>query len=191
MDVALDILILANALIVAVTLAFFGRSLVDLLKVKAQTSFSFKLRRRYAIALVLAALTVTTVYGVTLFQHTFPATPAGTQPVISSTCTTLTLETFGMITSLPESMLFNCGSTAAAITATSAGSSTPSFTLPTQANSLSLVVHVNGVNICTSGSTLTSGVAHTFNSGESLDYCLTTNSYPNGGIPTFTVTWSQ
>jgi len=189
-DVVLVILIFANVLILAITFAFFSRSLIDLLKAK-RPEFSFKLRRRHAIALVLTVVTITGVYGVTLFQHTFPATPSGTLPVISSTCTALTLETSGMITGVPESMLFNCGLTTAALTSSSSGLSTPTFTLPTQANSLSLVNHVNNVNICTSGSLLTSGIAHTFTSAESLDYCLTSNSYPNSGIPTFTVTWSQ
>lgn len=196
MDIVLEILILANALIVAVTFAFFGRSLLALLKVEIRNSFrfnvrQFKIRRRYAIALVLAALTVTGVYGVTLFQHTFPATPVGSQRTISSTCTNLVLATSGMITGLPESMLFNCGPTTAAITADSAGSATPTFTLPNSATSLSLVSHVNSVSVCTSGTALTSGTPHTFALGDSLDYCLTSNSYPNGGIPTFTVTWSQ
>jgi len=191
MDVALVVLILANALILAATLLYFSRSLLDLLKAKAP-SFSFKFRGRYAIALMLAVLTITGVYGVTLFQHTFPATPSGTLPVISSTCPTLTLETTtGMITGVPATMLFNCGPTAAAITGSSGGTSTPTFTLPTQATSLSLVTHVNGVNVCTGGSLLANGTAHTFTSGQSLDYCLATNSYPTGGIPTFTATWSQ
>ena len=190
MDYALDILIFANALLVAVTFVFFSRSLLGSVRAK-MPGFSFKLRKRYAIALVLTAVAITGVYGVTLFQHTFPATPTGTLPVISSTCTTLSLETTGMITGVPETMLFSCGPTTAAITSSSGGASTPTFTLPTQANSLSLVTHVNNVNLCTGGSALTSGTAHTFSSGESLDYCLSTNSYPNGGIPTFTVTWSQ
>ena len=190
MDVALVVLILANALIVAATLLYFSRSLLDLLKAKAP-SFSFKFRGRYAIALMLAVLTITGVYGVTLFQHTFPATPSGTLPVISSTCTTLMLETAGMITGVPETMLFNCGLTAAAITSSSGGTSTPTFTLPPQATSLSLVAHASGVNICTGGSPLANGTAHTFTSGQSLDYCLATTSYPTGGIPTFIVTWSQ
>ena len=190
MDVALVVLIVANAIILAVTFAYFSRSLLDLLKTKAP-NFSFKFRRRYAIALVLAVVAITGVYGATLFQQTFPATPSGTLPVISSTCTTLMLETAGMITGAPASMLFNCSPTTAAITSSSAGSSTPTFTLPPQANSLTLVNHVNSVNICTGGSALTSGTAHTFTTGESLDYCLTSTSYPNGGIPTFTVTWSQ
>ena len=190
MDVALGILILANALLLAATFVFFSRSSLDRLKTKI-LSLSFKFKRRYAIALVLTVVAIAGVSGVTLFQHTFPATPTGTLPVISSTCTTLTLETTGMITGVPESMLFNCGPTAAALASSSAGSSTPTFTLPSQATSLSLVAHVNNVNICTGGTALTSGVAHTFTSGESLDYCLTSNSYPNGGIPMFTVTWSQ
>jgi len=187
---ALEILIFANALFSVVTLVFFGRQLLELVKTRKH-SFEFKFRRRYAIALVLTVVAITGVYGVTLFQHTFPATPSGTLPVISSTCTTLTLETAGMITGVPENMLFNCGPPTAAITSSSAGTSTPTFTLPTQATSLSLVTHVNNVNICTGGSLLTSGQAHTFTSGESLDYCLASNSYPNSGIPTFTVTWSQ
>ena len=196
MDVALEILILANAVIVAVTFVFFGPSLLHLVKVNVQANFRFnigrfKIRRRYAIALGLAAITVTSVYGVTLFQHNFPATPVGTQRTIYSTCTNLVLATSGMVTSLPASMLFNCGPTAPAITANSDGSSTPTFTLPNSATSLSLVSHVNNVSVCTGGTTLTSGTAHTFALGDSLDYCLTSNSYPNGGIPGFTVTWSQ
>ena len=190
MDLVLDVLILANALVLAATLVFFSRSLLDSLKIH-KLSFSFKLRRRYAIAIILAIVTVTGVYGVTLFQHTFPATPSGTLPIIASTCTTQTLETTGMITGVPASMLFNCGPMAAAITSSSAGASTPTFTLPAQAASLSLVTHVNNLNICTGGSPLTSGTAHTFTSSQSLDYCLTSNRYPTGGIPTFTVTWSQ
>lgn len=193
MDVALVVLILANALILAATFLYFSRSLLDLLKAK-RPSFSFRFRGRYAIALMLAVLTITGVYGVTLFQHTFPATPSGTLPVVSSTCTSLTLETTGMITGVSASMLFNCGPTTAAtaaITSSSGGTSTPTFTLPTQATSLSLVTHLNGVNVCTGGSLLANGTAHSFASGASLDYCLTSNSYPNSGIPTFTVTWSQ
>jgi len=190
MDVALEILVLANALLLILTLVFYGRSLLDLVKAK-RPNFSVKFRKRYAIALILTVVAITGVYGVTLFTHTFPATPSGTLPVISSTCTTLTLETRGMITGVLETMLFNCGSTTAAITSSSAGTSTPTFTLPPQATSLSLVTHVDSVNFCTGGSALTSGVAHTFASGQSLDYCLTSNSYPNGGIPSFTVAWSQ
>ena len=190
MDVALEVLILANALVLIVTLVFFGRSMLDLLKAKTP-NFSFKLRRRYAVALILTVVTITGVYGVALFQHTFPATPSGSLPVISSTCTTLALETTGMITGVPATMLFNCGPTTAAITSTSGGLSTPTFTLPAQANSLSLVTHLNNVNICTGGSLLTSGAARTLASGASLDYCLTSNSYPSGGISAFTVTWSQ
>jgi hypothetical protein len=162
-----------------------------LLKAK-RPNFSFKLRRLYAIALILVVVMITGVYGLTLLQHTFPATPSGSLPVISSACTTLTLETTtGLITGFPESMLFNCGPTTAAITSGSTGPSTPSFSLPAQATSLSLVTHVNNVNICTGGSVLTSGTPHTFTASGSLDYCLTSNNYPNGGIPTFTVTWSQ
>src|SRR5260370_15558512 len=119
MDVALVVLILANALIVAATLLYFSRSLLDLLKAKAP-SFSFKFRGRYAIALMLAVLTITGVYGVTLFQHTFPATPSATLPVISSTCTTLILETAGMITAEHDTIMFNCLLTATAITSSSA-----------------------------------------------------------------------
>jgi len=190
MDVAMVILVLANALLVIVTLAFFSRSLLASLKAK-MPSFSFTFRRRYAIALVLAVVAISGVYGVTLFQHTFPATPSGSLPVISSTCTSLTLETTGMITGVLATMLFNCGPTVAAITSSSSGSSTPTFTLPPQATSLSLVAHVNSVSICTGGTALTSGTTRTFTSGQSLDYCLTSSSYPTGGIPTFTVTWSQ
>src|SRR5690242_20168094 len=113
MDVALEILIFANATILAVTFAFFSRSILELLKTK-KPGFAFKFRRRYAIALVLTVVTITGVYGATLFQHTFPPTPSGTLPVISSTCTNLTLETAGMITGFSASMLFNCGPTTAA-----------------------------------------------------------------------------
>jgi hypothetical protein len=187
---ALEILIFANALVLIMTLVFFGRALSGLVKAK-RPSFAFTFRRRYAIALILTVVTITGVYGVTLFQHSFPATPSGTLPVISSTCTTLTLETAGMITGVPSTMLFNCGLSAAALTSSSSGPSTPTFTLPPQATSLSLVAHVNNALVCTGGSPLTSGTAHTFTSGESLDYCLASNSYPSSGIPTFTVAWSQ
>jgi hypothetical protein len=186
---ALEILIFANALVLIVTLVFFGRALSSLVKAK-RPSFAFTFRRRYAIVIILTVVTITGVYGVTLFQHTFPATPSGTLPVISSTCTALTLETAGMITGVPSTMLFNCGLSAAALTSTS-GTSTPTFTLPPQATTLSLVAHANNAIVCTGGTPLTSGTVHTFSSGESLDYCLTSNSYPSGGIPTFTVTWGQ
>lgn len=190
MDFALVLLISANAMVLAVTFAYFSRALLNLLKTK-KPGFSFKLRRRYAISLVLTIVMLTSVYGVTLLLHTFPATPTGSLQVVSSTCTTLTLETIGMITGVPETMLFNCGPTTAALTSSSSGPSTPTFTLPPQANSLSLVPHLDNVDLCTGGTQLTSGTAHTFASGESLDYCLTSNSYPSGGIASFTVTWSQ
>src|SRR4029077_17930747 len=158
-----------------------------MLKIK-KPSFAFKLRRRYAVALILTMVAITGGYGAALVGHTFPATPSGTLPVISSTCTALTLETTGMITGLPASILFNCGPTTAAtaaITSSSAGSSTPTFILPAQATSLSLVTNLNNFTVCSVGCVLTSGTAHTFAASASLDYCLFATSYPTRGMPTF------
>lgn len=187
---ALEVLLLANAVVLGVTIVYFSRSLYRLLQSKAlKLTFTFK--RLYAIAAILAIVLVTGVYGVTLFQHTFPAAPNGNSQVISSTCTTLTLETGGMITGVPASLLFDCGASGAAITSSSGGSATPTFSLPNGATSLSLVTHVNNAKVCVPGSSLTSGSQHTFTSGESLDYCLASSSYPNSGIASFIVTWSQ
>jgi len=188
---ASEILILANGALALIGIAIaLSRPLHKLLKARSlRLKFTFK--NRYAIAIILTIVMVTSVSAVTLFQHTFPATPSGSSQAITSTCTTLTLETTGMITGFPESMLFNCGPTAAAITSSSGGTSTPTFTLPAGATSLSLVSHVNSVTVCTGGSSLTSGTGHGFTASESLDYCLGSNSYPSGGIASFTVTWSQ
>jgi hypothetical protein len=185
-----EILILTNAIILIITFVAVSRSLHDLLKLR-NLKFAFAFKRRYTIAGALVALMITGVYGATLFQHSFPATPPGGSQVIGSSCTTLTLETAGMITGFSEEMLFNCGATTPAITSGAGGTSTPTFTLPAGATSLSLVNHVNNAIICSGGSSLTSGVAHTFASGDSLDYCLASSSYPSNGIASFTVTWSQ
>ncbi len=187
---ALEILVLANALALIVAGVAFSRPLHRKLKAPKLT---FKFRNRYAIAIVLAVVIITSVSATTLLQHTFPATPSGSSQSITSTCTTLALETTGMITGFPENMLFSCGSTAAAIASSSGGASTPTFTLPAGATSLNLVSHVNNAVVCTptGGSALTSGASHSFTAGESLDYCLVSNSYPNNGIASFTVTWSQ
>ncbi|TMI21038.1 hypothetical protein E6H31_07340 [Candidatus Bathyarchaeota archaeon] len=187
---ALAILILANALALIVTTIAFSRSLHRLLRTRnPKLAFSFK--RRYAVAIVLGGVMVTGVYGATLLQHTFPATPGGSSQVITTICTTLTLETVGMVTSFSESMLFNCGLSAAAITGNRDGTSTPTFTLPAGANSLSLVNHMDNAIICGGGSNIASGSPHAFSATDSLDYCLTSNSYPSGGIASFKVTWSQ
>jgi hypothetical protein len=187
---ALEILVLANALALVVAGVAFSRPLHRMLRAP---KLKFKFRNRYAIAIVLAVVMITSVSAVTLLQHNFPATPTGSSQAITSTCTTLALETTGMITGLPENMLFSCGPTTAAITSSSGGTSTPTFTLPAGATSLSLLSHVNNAVVCTpaSGSALTSGASHSFTAGESLDYCLASNSYPNNGIASFTVTWSQ
>jgi hypothetical protein len=186
----LEILILGNAIILIVTFVAFSRSLHNLLKSR-NLKFTFALKKRYALAGILVAVLVTGVYGATLFQHNFPATPPGGSQVIGSACTGLTLESVGMITGFSEEMLFNCGASAPALTSGAGGSSTPTFTLPAGATSLSLVSHVNNAIICSGGSSLSSGVAHTFASGDSLDYCLASSSYPGNGISSFTVTWSQ
>jgi len=169
---ASEILILANATLALIgTAVALSRPLQKLLSARSpKLKFAFK--NRYAIAIILTIVMITSVSAVTLFQHTFPATPSGSSQAITSTCTTLTLETTGMITGLPESMLFNCG-------------------LTTGATSLSLVSHVNSATVCTGGSPLTSGTGHGFTASDSLDYCLASNSYPSGGISSFTVTWSQ
>ena len=186
---ALAILILANALALIVTAVAFSRSLHRLLRTRnPKLAFSFK--RRYAVAIVLAGVMVTGVYGVTLLQHTFPATPSGSSQVITTTCTTLTLETVGMVTGFSETMLFNCGLSVAAITGNGDGTSTPTFTLPA-GTSLSLVNHVDNAVFCSGGNTIASGSPRTFSATDSLDYCLTSNSYPSGGIASFKVTWSQ
>jgi hypothetical protein len=151
----------------------------------------FTLKKKYAIAIMLAVVLVTGVSGAILIRHTFPATPSGGSQIVTSTCTTLTLETTGMLTGFPEQMLFNCGPTSPAITGNAAGSATPTFTLPAGASSLSLVAHLDNGILCTGGSVLTSGTAHAFSAGDSLDYCLGSNSYPSNGIASFTVTWSQ
>lgn len=186
----LEILILANAIVLLITFVAFSRSLHNLLRSR-NLRFTFAFKKRYALAGILVAVMVTGVYGATLFQHNFPATPPGGSQIISSACTTPTLETAGMITGFSEEMLFNCGATAPAMTSSASGSSTPTFTLPAGATSLSLVSHVNNAILCSGGSSLTSGVAHTFASGDSLDYCLASSSYPSNGIASFTVTWSQ
>jgi hypothetical protein len=187
---ALAILILANALVLIVTAVAFSRSFNNFLKAR-NLKLRFTFKRRYAMVMTLAVVMVTGVYGATLFQHNFPATPSGGSQVITSTCATLTLETTGLITGFPENMLFNCGATTAAITGGADGTSTPTFTLPVGATSLSLVNHVNNGIVCAGGSVLISGSAHTFSATNSLDYCLASSSYPGAGIASFTVTWSQ
>jgi hypothetical protein len=187
---ALAILILANALALIITAVAFSRSLHRLLRTR-NPKLAFTFKRRYAVAIVLAGVMVTGVYGATMLQHTFPATPSGGSRVITSTCTTLTLETFGMLTGFSETMLFNCGLSAAAITGNVDGTSTPTFTLPPGATSLSLVNHVNNAITCSGGNTITNGSSHMFSATDSLDYCLTSSNYPGSGIASFTVSWSQ
>jgi len=96
-----------------------------------------------------------------------------------------------MVTGFSETMLFNCGLSTAAITGNRDGTAIPTFTLPAGATSLSLVDHVNNAILCSGGNMITSGSSHAFSATDSLDYCLSSSSYPSSGIGSFTVSWSQ
>src|SRR5205807_8683056 len=121
----------------------------------------------------------------------FHAQPSDSSQPIAWPCPSRTQQPPAMLTGLPKTTLSHRGLPPPAITSSSGGTSTPTFTLPAGATSLSLVSHVNSATVCTGGSPLTSGTGHGFTASDSLDYCLASNSYPSGGISSFTVTWSQ
>lgn len=84
---------------------------------------------------------------------------------------------------------FPTGAFAAAFHA-GGGSVTPTFTLPSEAASLTSVTHSSTAGTCMAGAVLTSGALKTNAAGD-CDCCLTHTSYPTAGIGTFTLTWSR
>lgn len=149
-----------------------------------------------AVAILIAAATI--VAAATLFTHTFPATPAGATPVLTSTCVggTLVMQTAVLpLTGTAGALRFDCGplgtSGVTALTVAVSGSVTPSFALPAGATGVSLVTHVTTNAQCSGGTALTSGALTPLTAPASLDYCLSFASYPSGGIPTWSMTWSE
>jgi len=124
----------------------------------------------------------------TTLTQTVP--PTNTQ-VINSICSTLTLSNPITIPTGSGIELLTCGSSAAFTSV--AGSSTPTFSLPTGYTSLLyLTADANALTNCGNGSgnMLTSGVSVSFASG-SWDYCALYSNAPSLGLGTFTISWAQ
>ena len=143
-----------------------------------------------AIGIVLSIATAI-VAGAALFLHTFPPTPQGVPPVLTTSCSTLVQNgPTSIIVGQSGTVLYTCSSppspSSNALTAI-AGSATPTFSLPGM--SLSIVQHSDSSSTCSPGVVLSSGIPTTFTAG-SFDYCVAYDFYPSAGIASFTVSWS-
>lgn len=144
------------------------------------------------IALLLVS-TIGVAYAVTtLFTQTFPAISA-TAPAIKGNCATLTPNVSSVIAGTSGFIEFDCSGTApfgttAAYTVNTAGTFTPTFTLPTGYTGLAVV----GPKTCSSSpqTPITSGLPFTSVAGIA-DYCAQYSNAPSTGLGTFSVTWSQ
>ncbi len=149
-------------------------------------------RSRTWYALVAVLLITGVVAGAALFTHSFPPTPQGTPPTLTTSCSQLVQNgPTSTIVGQPGTVLYTCSAppspTSNALDAID-GPATPSFTLPGM--SLSIVQHSSTSTTCTPGMVLSSDIPATFTAG-SYDYCVAYDFYPASGIAAFIVTWTE
>ncbi len=164
-------------------------------------------KKELVIASIVLSGMIASVYAVGLFTHNFPGIQAVS--VLTTACGTgsskLIPSNPGPIpTGSTGTILFNCppptGSNVngPALTAAAAATTTPSVsaTLPTGVT-LALVSYVQGATTCTAGTgtPIASGTPITFGGAGpatgDYNYCMSYTAFPSGGIPAFSITWSQ
>ena len=163
-----------------------------------------KIARRYIAPLTLLPISViVTVYGASLFMQTFPAVGTVT---LTANCSTLTISAKPAAGS-SGSIEYDCSGaspfgTTAAVTLANMMALTPQFTLPAGYTDLWINGGLGGATsapcaggIGLPGGPIASGTAVVFNNfGQrtvgAFDYCVDFTSFPNTGLPTFTITWT-
>lgn len=157
-------------------------------------------RALVGIIMILLGLTVT-VYGLDLFTQTFPVIPA-TSHVLSPNCTTLVPDA-NQATIAPGSsgaVSFGC-SGSPAFTVVNDGAAIPTFApnpLPAPYTNVEIVnsptAPTSGCS-ASAGPVLTSGTSFSFTGpngkGNSYNYCVPYTNAGSGGLPIFTINWSQ
>ncbi len=123
-----------------------------------------------------------------LFTHNLPATPSASAPAISTQCSAFQAFESTTIQGTAGTVLYSCSSSVPSFT-TSGSAAIPSFSAPVGL-ALSVVSYVAGSQSCTGGTLLTPGSSISLASGG-YDYCGSFSSYPSGGFPGFSVSWSQ
>jgi hypothetical protein len=143
-------------------------------------------KRLFILSIILLALVVGVGFAI-LTQNTPVIVIPGQTPVITSTCSSLTLS--GIPTPVNGTLMFFCGANPA-FTVTRSATFTPTYTNPANTQ-LSIDIVAGGNCADTTNQAIPTGQPISLASTDYF-YCFTYTNQPSTGttIPSFSITWS-